>query len=254
MKKKSIGKKVWIPVLAVLVVAALVAGVLLRKPKADVRYLLPDGTEFVPEKATNGGDIRVPDNPQMPEGWIFTGWSFSNEADPAQASDAPEEGAGNQNGDSADALDLKSTVYAKANAVHVPVFDTGLALTSGYGTKGNRVTLPLQICGEVNVCAFEAEIHYDPSQLKFVEFANKDPGVVINAIEDEGLIVLNYMDSANTVGDVSLADLVFEIVGESDTVTPLTVTVTNGTRLNDENAMEDVDITIISAAVQIVKG
>ena len=49
MKKKSIGKKIWIPVLAVLVVAAIVAGVLLSKPKADVRYLLPDGTEFVPQ-------------------------------------------------------------------------------------------------------------------------------------------------------------------------------------------------------------
>lgn len=237
-------KKIWIPIAAALVVLAAVLFVVFGGHNSNVVYLMPDGMEFQPKTAKNGRDVKVPDNPQMPEGWIFTGWSFSNTA--------PADGEGSVEPDSSGDLDVKSTVYARAEAVHVPVFDTGVALSGGYGTKGNRVTLPLQLCGEVNICAFEAEIHYDPAQLKFVEFQNEDPGIVINVIEEEGLVILNYLDSANTTGDVAMADLVFEIIGTDQTVTPLEVTVTNGTRLNDEGEMEDVDVQIISAAVSIV--
>ncbi len=237
-------KKIWIPIVAVLAVLAAVLFVVFGGHSADVVYLMPDGMEFHPQSAKNGKDVKVPDNPQMPEGWIFTGWSFSNTA--------PADGEGSAEPETSGDLDTKSTVYARAEAVHVPVFDTGVALSGGYGTKGNRVTLPLQLCGEVNICAFEAEIHYDPAQLKFVEFQNEDPGIVINVIEEEGVVILNYLDSANTTGDVAMADLVFEISGTEQTVTPLEVTVTNGTRLTDEGEMEDVDVQIISAAVSIV--
>ena len=237
-------KKLWIPIAAALVVLAAVLFVVFGGHNSNVVYLMPDGMEFQPKTAKNGRDVKVPDNPQMPEGWIFTGWSFSNAA--------PADGEGSAEPEPSGDLDTKSTVYARAEAVHVPVFDTGVALSGGYGTKGNRVTLPLQLCGEVNICAFEAEIHYDPAQLKFVEFQNEDPGIVINVIEEEGLVILNYLDSANTTGDVAMADLVFEIIGTDQTVTPLEVTVTNGTRLTEDGEMEDVDVQIISAAVSIV--
>lgn len=243
---KSGKKKLWIPIVAVLAIFAIVLIVISgTHSKAKVVYLLPDGTEFHPGNAKNGSDIKVPDNPQMPEGWIFTGWSFSNAA--------PDDGAGSSELVPSGKPDTKNTVYARAEAVHVPVFDTGLALAGGYGTKKDHVTLPLKLCGEVNICAFEAEIHYDPGQLKFVEFANTDPGVVINVIEEEGCLLLNYLDSENTLGDVDLVDLVFEIIGESDTDTPVEITVENGTRLNDAGEMEDVDVLLISSMVTIVK-
>ena len=52
---------------------------------------------------------------------------------------------------------------------------------------------------------------------------------------------------------MDLVDLVFEIIGESDTDTPVEITVENGTRLNDAGEMEDVDVLLISSMVTIVK-
>lgn len=224
------------------VAVAILIAIWASQSDSKIIYLMPDGSEFHPEISKNGSTLKVPDNPQMPEGWIFTGWSFSN-TPPASSSVGSSEPA---------PLGEKSAVYAWAQATHAPVFDTGVALSGGYGTKGNRVTLPLQLCGEVNICAFEAQITYDPSQLKFVKFANRDPGVIINAIEEDGVVILNYLDSTNTTGDVALVDLVFQISGKEQTETPLEVTVTNGTRLTDDGEMEDVDVRVISAAVAIV--
>lgn len=244
MNKSSAAKRIWILLILAAIILAVALILIFGHKHGNVVYLLPDGSEIQPETAKNGTDVLVPDNPQMPEGLIFTGWSFSDTEPSAVSGSSAVETTGKS--------DAAKTVYAQAVATHVPVFDTGLALSGGYGTKGNRVTLPLQLCGEVNVCAFEAEIQYDASQLKFVEFQNEDPGIVINVIEEEGRILLNYLDSANTVGDVALVDVVFEIIGSEPSVSPLEVAVSNATRFDDNGEMEDVDISVISGVVTIV--
>lgn len=231
-------------IIGAIIFALIVAGIVLTVSQSHVKliYVLPNGVEFHPENAKNGTKYKVPDNPQMPEKWIFTGWRFSD----SKALEETSEDTFSSNNEK-----TNSTVYAHAEGKQVPVFDTTLALAGGYGTNKDRVTLPLKLCGEVNVCAFELEIKYDPEQLKLEGFENEDPGVVVNAIEEEGVILLNYLDNRNTVGDVDLVDLVFKVVGEAGK-TDVSMTVENGTRYGEDNKFEDVEMVVISSTVTIV--
>lgn len=242
MKNILNNKKVIAILLSILAVVAVVVGIVFGHSHSNMTYVLPNGAEFKPDKAKNGTDYLVPDNPQMPEKWIFTGWKFTDSKD-VEEDTSSEETSSPKKGD---------VVYAHAQGRQVPVFDTTLALAGGYGTKGNQVTLPLKLCGEVNIGAFEVAIKYDPELLEFVEFQNEDPGIVINAIQEEGLILLNYLDSENTVGDVDLVDIVFKITGNKPTETKVTMTVDNGTRYGEDGKMEDAEIVVISSKVTIV--
>lgn len=237
----------------------------------DVVYLFPDGVMFEPDSPSNGKDIKVPDNPQMPEGWIFTGWDIERmDSVPQSAEGSTEPEVVVLNTPPTDEIEEATeepaiqttapqptfkpgkTVIARAIGVTIPKDENVVALSGGYGTKDDTVTLSLKLCGKADLCAFEAEIIYDPTLLVFQEFTNDDFGIMINVLEDEGRILLNFLDTENICADVDLVDIVFKVKGGEAGKTPLSLTVSNGTKLSESGELEEVEVTAIPAAVEIV--
>lgn len=235
----------------------------------NVVYMLPNGAVFEPETAENGTDIKVPDNPQMPEGFVFSGWEFERlTSEPTEvAGSAPTEVISldppprDESGLATEPPATQApqptpkpgkTVLARAVAVSVSKDENVVALSGGYGTKGNTVTLSLTLCGKADICAFEAEVTYDPNLLEFQELANEDFCVVSNVLEDEGRILLNFVDTENVEADVDLMDIVFKVKGSEAGTTPISLLVKNGTRYGTDEELEEVEINAIPAAVEIV--
>ena len=166
-----------------------------------------DSTEYKPDDALTvtfiGPDERVlfvtevgpgtaalpPGNPTMPQGYIFSHW----DRDLSCVTD-----------------DL--LVYAVCQKIDTQ--DNVLALSGGYLRVGDEVTIPVLLCGNVLLCAFDIRIHYDCSMLEFVEFRNKDGAVDGNCNAQTGEIYMNYASMENTEGEVYLAELVFRAAGD----------------------------------------
>lgn len=154
-----------------------------------VTFLGPDGATLHVDEVNPGEAAEPPVNPVMPQGYVFSHWDrdFSSVTEDME-------------------------VYA----VCIEWAPTGnvLAIGGGYTRRGGDVTVPLQLSGQVCLCAFDVRITYDTEALDFVEFAAQDGAVDANCIEEEGVIYLNYASVENTVGEVDLADLVFTAIGE----------------------------------------
>ena len=155
----------------------------------SVVFYGPDNrTLFITEVAS--GDSAIPPvNPTMPQGYIFSHWDkdFSSVTEDMSIHAICKEISGQEN---------------------------VLALSGGSVQSGGEVVIPLQLCGNVNLCAFDIRIDYNGEILKFVEFRNKDGAVDANCTEDTGEIYLNFASMENTQGDVYLVELVFNAIGE----------------------------------------
>ncbi len=154
-----------------------------------VTFYGPDGRILFIDEVKSGEDAKPPENPIMPQGYVFTGWSgtFSNVTE-------------------------DQSVYAECT-----VFlgeENVLALSGAYVNNGEETVIPLQLCGDVCLCAFDLRIRYDIESLNFVEFRNLDGSVDANCVPETGEIYLNYASMENTNGEVYLAELVFRAVGE----------------------------------------
>lgn len=155
----------------------------------SVVFYGPDNRMLFIAEVASGDSAIPPVNPTMPQGYIFSHWDkdFSYVTE-------------------------DMSIHAICNEVSGQ--ENVLALSGGTVKAGGEVVIPLQLCGNVNLCAFNIRIDYDGEILKFVEFRNKDGAVDANCTEDTGEIYLNFASMENTQGDVYLVELVFNAIGE----------------------------------------
>lgn len=80
-------------------------------------------------------------------------------------------------------------------------------VTGSYVKAGEKVTVPVQLRGQVCLAGFELLITYDAEKLELVSVL-EDGGVVYNN-ETAGQLRLNYVSANNTVADVDICNLEF---------------------------------------------
>ena len=190
-----------------------------------VTFVAPDHSILYIDKVKKGEAAEPPANMVMPQGYIFSYWDkdFSNVTE-------------------------EMTIYAVCQ--QIPSSGNVLTLGGSYASKGEQVTVPLQLCGDVCLCAFDIRVVYDKEVLDFVEFSSKDSAVDANCMEEKGVIYLNYGSRENTTGEVDLTDLVFTVVGEA-AWTSVTIEVMEVISFDENYDFYVPECTTISAIIRI---
>lgn len=87
--------------------------------------------------------------------------------------------------------------------------ENAISIPSAYGTVGETITMPLRICGQVDLCAFDLRITYDTSKLKYDGCLNEDDDLIVNCNESTGVIFMNFLRVKNLEGGLDCCDLQF---------------------------------------------
>ena len=129
---------------------------------------------------------------------------------------------------------------------------TVIALSDGYGVTGDSVSVPITLCGKVEVCCFEIKITYDKTLLQFIEFSNEDAGITVNCDSENGIIYLNYISTQNTTGQVDLCDVTFKLIGTSNVQTSLNISVDLAVKVTDADGYENVDCDVRNGTIDLI--
>ena len=197
------------------------------KPNYTVTFLNDDKSIFKQVTVVSGEAPTSPGTPTMLQGYVFNGW------------------------------DANLTSITKDMTV-LPLREklsdekTVIAISDGYGVTSDSVSVPITLCGKVEVCCFEIKITYDKTLLQFVEFSNEDTGITVNCDSENGIIYLNYISTQNTTGQVDLCDVTFKLIGISNVQTALNITVDLAVKVTDTDGYENVDCDVRNGTIDLI--
>lgn len=86
-----------------------------------------------------------------------------------------------------------------------------LAIPAAYGVIGETVTVTLGVYGQVELCAMDLRLTYDPAQLKFLGYEAEGDALILNG-EERGVIYANYLLVENASEGFDLCTLSFQIL------------------------------------------
>ena len=197
------------------------------KPNYTVTFLNDDKSIFKQVTVASGEAPTSPGTPTMLQGYVFNGWD-------------------------ADLTSITKDMTVLPLREKLSNEKTVIALSDGYGVTGDSVSVPITLCGKVEVCCFEIKIIYDKTLLQFIEFSNEDAGITVNCDSENGIIYLNYISTQNTTGQVDLCDVTFKLIGTSNVQTPLNVTVDLAVKVTDTDGYENVDCDVRNGTIDLI--
>lgn len=196
-------KKLWIIILilAVVLAAAIVSLIILgqrEEPGVDqgsnsnsvskdqytVTFYSNDGTVLKIDSVEKGKTANPPAEPQMLYETVFQSWDT-------------------------DISSVKKNLEVRPICEDVKEKQNIFAIEGAYGKSGGTVIVPIRLCGEVCVSAFDMTISYDSNVLDLISVS--EDGAVLYNDEIPGKIRLNYVSTDNTVADVDICFLEFSI-------------------------------------------
>lgn len=158
------------------------------KNQYTVTFYSNDGTVLKIDSVEEGKAANPPSTPQMLYGTVFKSW----DADISSVTKNLEVNP------------IFEDVKGKANVI---------AIEGAYGKSGDEVFVPIRLCGEVCVSAFDMTISYDSNALELVSVSGD--GAILYNDEVPGKINLNYVSTENTVADVDICLLKFSVKSTS---------------------------------------
>ena len=197
------------------------------KPNYTVTFLNDDKSIFKQVTVVSGEAPVSPGVPTMLQGYLFDGWD-------------------------ADLSSITKDMTVLPLSEKISNDKTVIALSDGYGVTGNSVSVPITLCGKVNVCCFEIKITYDKSLLQFIEFSNEDSGITVNCDSENGIIYLNYISTQNTTGQVDLCDATFKLIATNDVQIPLNITVDIAVKITENDSYEKVDCDVRNGEIDLI--
>lgn len=191
-----------------------------------VSFLSGDGSLLSTCVVKKGENAVPPTAPVMPAGYTFSHWDtdFSN---------------------------VQQDLEVRAVCVEIPQNCNVFVLESASGYVGENVTLSLRLTGDVCLAGVDLVMNYDTSSLEFVEMAYEDELVLTNVKPEKGTILLNYLGSNNTTGEVDLCDCVFRIKGDVETTT-VEVVIESAVALDEREQFYKPQCETINAAVIVL--
>lgn len=154
------------------------------KKQYTVTFYSNDGTVLKVDSVAEGNTANPPMQPQMLYGTVFQSWDTDI---------------------SSVTKDLKVYPICEDVKEKMNIF----AIEGAYGKSGGTVIVPIRLCGDVCVSAFDLTISYDSNALELVS-VTEDGAVLFNS-EVPGKIRLNYVSTDNTVADVDICFLKFSV-------------------------------------------
>ena len=158
------------------------------KGQYTVTFYSNDGTVLKIDSVEKGKTANPPVQPQMLYGTVFQSWDteFSSVTKNLEVHPICEDVKG------------KTNIFA---------------IEGAYGKSGGTVIVPIRLCGDVCVSAFDLTISYDSDALELVSVT--EDGAVLYNDEAPGKIRLNYVSTDNTVADVDICSLEFSVKAPS---------------------------------------
>lgn len=160
-----------------------------EKNQYAVTFYSNDGTILKIDSVEEGKSTNPPSQPQMLYGTVFKSW----DADISSVTKKQ------------DVYPICEDVKGKANVI---------AVEGAYGKVGEEIFVPVRLCGEVCVSAFDMTISYDSKALE-LESVSGDGAILYNE-KVPGKIKLNYVSTENTVADVDICLLKFSVKSTSE--------------------------------------
>ena len=114
--------------------------------------------------------------------------------------------------------------------------DNVIAMDTVCGNGGETVSVPLRVCGDVELCAVDLEISYDADQLKYIGFENADDDLIVNCKEN-GTILVNFVRIVNLEDNFRFCDLLFEVITTLECESVLDIEIVEAVCLDDTGSI-----------------
>ena len=123
---------------------------------------------------------------------------------------------------------------ANARYRDVSELDNVLAIPSEYAQKDELVSLPLRLCGQVELCAFDVKLTYDKNRLEYLGCEDVDDDLMVHAKTDEGVVRINYLYPRNLQEEKDLCRLQFRVTSKEQGQSLLHMEVLEAVRLGSD--------------------
>ena len=110
-----------------------------------------------------------------------------------------------------------------------------IAVPSGYVDQGSQVSVPLRVCGIVNLCGLDIQLRYDPTLVRLSGIQNQNSNVMFNNKAEEGVLLLNFISLENMTGSFDLGELQFEALVPDTCLSPINIEVVDLAVMNESN-------------------
>ena len=192
-----------------------------------VTFLNDDKSIFKEVSVISGEAPVSPGIPSMMQGYIFDGWNT-------------------------DISSVTNDMVVFPLREKVSNEKTVIAISDGYAVLGDCISLPISLCGKVDVCCFEVRITYDKALLSFEKSINEDACAMVNCDSENGVVYFNYVSTQNTTGQVDLCDVVFRVIGSNASHAELTIKVDVAVKVTDADDFENIECDVRNGNVLIV--
>ena len=155
-----------------------------KESQYTVTFYSNDGTVLKIDSVEKGKTANPPAQPQMLYGTVFQSWDT-------------------------DISSVTKNLEVRPICEDVKEKQNIFAIEGAYGKSGGTVIVPIRLCGEVCVSAFDMTISYDSNALDLISVS--EDGAVLYNDEMPGKIKLNYVSTDNTLADVDICFLEFSI-------------------------------------------
>ena len=194
------------------------------EPGKTVIYYADDNTVVKLDRVGEDEQAVSPSSPELSYGNVFEKW------------DEPEE----TGEDTQEVRPIYQSVLGVANVFSMP---------GTYGTSGDVITVPLRLCGEVELCGFDLILEYDQDKLQLERVYDADDAVILNA-EIPGCVHINYVSVSNTTADVDICSLQFRVLADEGEV-PITQSMVSIYSWNESGDLAVPDYHLMDGCVYI---
>lgn len=182
-----------------------------------------DSSQSVQVPITDPQYVYLPED-QSGEDLVFSGWE--------------ENPASNQG----DLVAKYQDVSQIQNAIVIPM---------AYGRAGEQVSIPLRICGQVDLCALDLRVTYDKELLHYAGSTNQDEDLLINCDEENGVLLINFLRLVNLEESFDFTELVFDVITTHECDTALQLDVVEAVALDEEQQIRFCKFSVVDGVARL---
>lgn len=133
----------------------------------------------------------------------------------------------------------------------VSQIQNAIVIPAVYGQGGEQVSVPLRICGQVDLCALDLRVSYDKELLHYEGSTNQDEDLLINCDEENGVLFINFLRLVNLEEQFDFASLVFEVTTTHECDTTLLLDVVEAVVLDEEQQIRFCNFSVVDGVVHL---
>lgn len=126
-----------------------------------------------------------------------------------------------------------------------------IVIPAVYGQGGEQVSVPLRICGQVDLCALDLRVTYDKELLRYAGSADQDEDLLINCDEENGVLLINFLRLVNLEEQFEFANLVFDVTTTHACDTTLWLDVVEAVALDEEQQIRFCNFSVVDGVAHL---